>query len=179
MVGSSGINRDTADEATRAIRRERIQPRIFDRTRTLVSVLGDKHSACSCRSPQSCGIRTRAREGGHVSTSPRHSTVICSTCRQIFCASGADAHEITAVRICAPRRKLRTVGFEECLVASPILSSPDTLGSLEDPSCGDRVGNNWSVKLCAFAAGYDGTAGDDPFQRIAVLEVYIMEVPRE
>src|SRR5262249_2754831 len=95
------------------------------------------------------------------------------------CPSRTNPNEVATSRIRSRRRKLRTVGFEECLVAPPILSSPDTLGSLEDPSCDDGVGNNWRVKLCAFAAGYDGTAGDDPFQRIAILEVYIMEVPCE
>ena len=179
MIRVSWIDSDTADEAARAIRRERIEPRIPDRTSSSVSVLGDKDSACSRRRPQSCRVRTGAREGGNVSTGTSRAAIVRSTCRQICCASGSDLHEITAVRVRARGRKLRAISFEECPVAGPILGPPDAQGALEDCSSADRIGNDGRVKLCAFAAGYDGTAGDDPFQRIAVPEVYIVEVPRE
>src|SRR5437868_7573466 len=162
MIRVSWIQRDTADEATRAIRCKRIEPRIGHRMSTSVSVLGDKETSRCCCCPQGRRIGTSPPEGGHVSARPRRSPVICSTCRQICCASGTDLHEITAVRVRARRRKLWAISFEECSVARPIPTSPDALGPLENCSCADRIGNDWRVKLCAFATGYDGSAGDDP-----------------
>src|SRR5206468_9860254 len=83
------------------------------------------------------------------------------------------------VRVRARGRKLWAISFEERLVAGPILSPPDAQGTLENCPCADRIGNDGRVKLRAFTAGYDGTAGDDPLQRIAVPEVYIVEIKEE
>src|SRR6266480_182010 len=129
---------------------------------TNISVLGDKETSCRRGCPQGRRIGTSPPEGGHVSARSRRSPVICSTCSQICRANRAELHEITAVGVRARRRKLWAISFEECLVARPISSSPDALGTFENCSCAHRVGNNWSIKLCAFATGYDGTAGDDP-----------------
>src|SRR5438067_13746791 len=162
MIRISWIHRDTADEATRAIRCKRIEPRIGHRMSTSVSALGDKETPRCCCCPQGRRIGTSPPEGGHVSARSRRTPVICSACSQICGAGGANLDEITAVRVRARRRKLWAISFEKCLVARPVPSSPDALGTFENCSCAHRVGNNWSIKLCAFATGYDGTAGDDP-----------------
>ena len=64
--------------------------------------------------------------------------------------AGPMPHEVTARRVRARGRKLRTVGFEKCLVARPILGPPDAQGALEDRSCADRIGDDGSVKLRGF-----------------------------
>src|SRR4030095_14569416 len=75
---------------------------------------------------------------------------------------------------------LRAVGFQECLIASPILGAPDTERALEDCSGGGGmwIGHNGRVKRWRVGRR-DWTAGDHPLQRIAVLEIHIMKSARE
>src|SRR5439155_6328494 len=91
-----------------------------------------------------------------------------------------DLIEIASRRIVTWRCKFRTVGFEERLVAGPILGSPNTQRSFKDRASAERIGNDRRVKLCAPRFGRsDRATGDDPLCRAAVLEVHIVEIGGE
>src|SRR5262249_38448889 len=115
----------------------------------------------------------------HVSAGTTDATVVSGACCQIRRASRANLYEVTAGRICTGGRKLRAVGFQKCTIARPILSSPDTQGTLEDRSASDRIGNNGSVKLRTFAAGHNWPTGDHPLQWIAAPKVHVVKVSTE
>ena len=179
MIRVRWIDSNAADEATRTVRGKRIQPGVCDAGVCGVGIFRDKHASCRRRRPQSCGVRAGARERRHVAAGPRRSAVICSTCCQICCASRADLDKVAAGRIETGCRKLRAVGFEEYPIASPILSPPDAQRPFENRPSASRISDDGRVKLCAFTAGPDWTAGNNPLQGIATPEVYIVSVGGE
>ena len=130
MVRVRGINGDTADESRRAICIERIEP-VYVTLVFVVSAFLEIRLVPALLLPimsqyQKCRARPlpRFRRNALFHGSLRRGRQFCR-------ASGPDPNEITASRVRTRGRKLRTVGFEECLVASPILGSPDTQRSLE------------------------------------------------
>src|SRR5439155_21680509 len=88
--------------------------------------------------------------------------------------------EVAAGWIGTRRREFGAVRFEKRLITGPILSPPNTQRSFEDRSRVERIGNDWSVELRPTRfGGRDWPAGDHPLRRVAVLEVYIVEVSAE
>ena len=182
MVRIRRIDEDTADKPARTGCIERVEPCIgYARIRG-VGILRDE-DASGRRSRPQCGcIGSSPCQRCHVPAGPTRPTVVrrrTSARRQVRCAGWSDLDEVTTSRICARSRKLRAVGFEERLIAGPILRSPDAQRTLEDGPCGGRIGDDGRIKQRGFPAGHDRTTGDDPLHWVAILEVHIVEIRRE
>src|SRR5262249_24164161 len=162
---------------------ECVEPRISNAGVCCVGVLRYKDSSRRRSCPQGRSVRARACDCRHGSASKSRSAVVrrrTGACRQIRCSCWPNLDEVAAGRVCTSRRKLRAVGFEERLIAGPILGPPDTQGALEDcsRSGGIWIRNDRRVKCRRFGRR-DWAAGAYPFHRIGILEIHIVEIPRK
>ena len=173
------IDGDSRDEPVGVGRRHRVGVDAIpdDGSGGGVRVVGDEHAPGTGRGPK------RARVGGPAPESRQGvaGAAAPDRRRQIARRRAADAHEVTAAWLGGGCRELRTVGFQEGLIAAPVLRPPDAEGTLEDRAAAARVRirDDRRVEERCLRAHDDRRGDDHPFRRIAVPEVRVVRLTCE